>query len=249
MTRRQIIGTLLFLCLILGSVAVLAFATAWAPTGSPRCFIDLAHSQFPGWLGCALAVHEALSGSLIAASGALFGGWLAYVALAEQAAISRADQREARRLALDQLVKETGRDVDLMRAASGFVSAIAEKFPADEAGGTGPSAFSSTLLDLRTAGYLRPSSRAVLAPDGNGESVETVMNRLNDLAHNLHEGTKGLSGEQNGAELRRRNSLVASQIKDLRALAALLEGSISKYQAKFEDAADELNAFQNQPRR
>ena len=61
--------------------AVLAAADAWMiiKDGSQRC-----GAQFPKWLGCVVANHESLSGSLIAAGGALFAAWVAWHAVRDQ---------------------------------------------------------------------------------------------------------------------------------------------------------------------
>jgi hypothetical protein len=54
------------------------------------------------WLGCAIAAHETLAGGLIAATGALFGAWLAFSGLKEQIAILKEqiaiDQQNTRTL-------------------------------------------------------------------------------------------------------------------------------------------------------
>jgi hypothetical protein len=44
--------------------------------------------QFPKLFGCLLSRHENLAGGLIAASGALFAGWLAWTAVRDQTAIT-----------------------------------------------------------------------------------------------------------------------------------------------------------------
>ena len=82
--KRWTIAVVFCACLIVLMIAVLAYAAAWTPSDMPRCFIDIRHSQFPGWLGCAFATHETLAGSLIAAGAALFAGWLAFVGLQDQ---------------------------------------------------------------------------------------------------------------------------------------------------------------------
>ena len=43
-------------------------------------------SQFPGWLGCTISVHEGLAGGLIGGAGALFAAWLAFTAVQQQLA-------------------------------------------------------------------------------------------------------------------------------------------------------------------
>src|SRR6266566_1762120 len=74
--HRWAIGSALFFSLVAMVILLLAFAHAWAPPTidgqGARCFVDLAHSKFPMWLGCVMAVNETLAGGLIAAAGALF---------------------------------------------------------------------------------------------------------------------------------------------------------------------------------
>jgi hypothetical protein len=74
-------GAKLLALIILVSLAVLAAADAWMilKDGAQRC-----GAQFPKWLGCVVANHESLSGSLIAAGGALFAAWVAWNAVMDQ---------------------------------------------------------------------------------------------------------------------------------------------------------------------
>src|SRR5262249_34247950 len=71
-------GAVLLALIILVSLAVLAAADGWMiiKDGAQRC-----GTQFPKWLGCVVANHENLSGSLIAAGGALFAAWVAWHAV------------------------------------------------------------------------------------------------------------------------------------------------------------------------
>ncbi len=71
-------------------------------------------SQFPKWLGCAIATHEALAGSLIAAGGVLFGAWLAFVGLQDQIGLARKNEREAKRLAIEKKIQDAAADWGLV---------------------------------------------------------------------------------------------------------------------------------------
>ena len=82
-------------------IGVLAFAHAWAPEASgefktARCFVDIASSQFPKWLGCAMAAHQNLAGGLIGGGGALLAAWIAASILQEQINDDRRRERQAR---------------------------------------------------------------------------------------------------------------------------------------------------------
>ena len=74
-------GAVLLALIFLVSLAVLAAADAGMiiKDGAQRC-----GAQFPKWLGCVVANHESLSGSLIAAGGALFAAWVAWHAVMDQ---------------------------------------------------------------------------------------------------------------------------------------------------------------------
>jgi hypothetical protein len=233
--QRWITATALAFLLLATTIALLAFAAAWTPETMPRCFADFAHSQFPKWLGCAFATHETLAGGLFAAGGALFGAWLAFVGLQDQIGLAQKNEQEAKRLESARQIQEAGRNVDLMRIAHGFVKSVADEFPKPELG-VPQGNIAEKLLELRRSGKLRISSNAVRAPDGNGDSVKTVFDRLSTLADNLYEETKNLTADQRGATLRAREPMVISQVNDLRALANLLEMKIPIYELKFQDA-------------
>jgi hypothetical protein len=74
-------GAVLLALIIVVSLAVLAAADTWMMiiNDAQRCEV-----QFPKWLGCIVANHESLSGSLIAAGGALFAAWVAWHAIMDQ---------------------------------------------------------------------------------------------------------------------------------------------------------------------
>jgi len=79
-------------------IGVLAFAHAWAPEEAKvaRCFVDIASSQFPKWLGCAMAAHQNLAGGLMGGGGALLAAWIAASIVREQINDDRRRERQAR---------------------------------------------------------------------------------------------------------------------------------------------------------
>jgi hypothetical protein len=97
-------------------------------------------------------------------------------------------------------------------------------------------AFASRLLDLRHRGGLHLSVNAARAPDGNGDSIATIIGRLNTLADNLYEETKSLSADILPRILLNRENEVCAQIRNLRALASILAGKIPRYEDKFQKA-------------
>ena len=246
MSRRAITGIAIFAATFAAAIAILAFATAWTPIGAPLCFRDIAHSQFPKWLGCALAVHETLASGLIAAGGALFGAWLAFSGLQDQIGLARKNELEAKRLEYEKQTNDTARDLDLMRTAHGYVKAVADVFPqpSDPALPTGEIA--RRILELRRRGGLKISLNAARAPDGNGESVTTAIGRLNAFADNLHEETKELAAEVRAGMLRSVDHEALQHIDALRQLADILSAKIPRYEQKFKDAAARTKLLEEQ---
>jgi hypothetical protein len=100
------------LCIIFGSVvltiAVLAAALAWGPH---HC-----KAALPMVIGCAIGSYESLSGGMVAASAALFAGWLAWSAVQIQIAA------EERRAAADRVEIESLLQEDVDRLAEGLSS-------------------------------------------------------------------------------------------------------------------------------
>ena len=235
---RWITASALCLLLVATTIALLAFTTAWTPT--PRCFTDIAHSQFPKWLGCAIATHETLAGSLIAAGGALFAAWLAFVGLQDQIGLARKNEREAKRLAIEKKIQDAAADWGLVGIASGYVNALAEEFPPSNLGpDPHREIFASRLVALRGRGDLRLNVNAARAPDGIGETVTTLVGRLNTLADNLYEETKNLSADMRAPKLRSREPEVVGLIEALRRLDKELQEQADVYAQKYKDARAE----------
>jgi hypothetical protein len=237
---RWITASALCLLLVATTIALLAFTTAWTPVGSPRCFTDIAHSQFPKWLGCAIATHETLAGSLIAAGGALFAAWLAFVGLQDQIGLARKNEREAKRLAIEKKIQDAAADWSLVEIASGYVNALAEEFPPSNLGpDPHREIFASRLVALRGRGDLRLNENAARAPDGIGETVTTLIGRLNTLADNLYEATKNLSADMRAPKLRSREPEVVGLIEALRRLDKELQEQADVYAQKYKDVRAE----------
>lgn len=237
---RWITASALCLLLVATTIALLAFTTAWTPVGSPRCFTDIAHSQFPKWLGCAIATHETLAGSLIAAGGALFAAWLAFVGLQDQIGLARKNEREAKRLAIEKKIQDAAADWSLVGIASGYVNALAEEFPPTNLGpDPHREIFASRLVALRGRGDLRLNENAASAPDGIGETVTTLIGRLNTLADNLYEETKNLSADMRAPKLRSREPEVVGLIEALRRLDKELQEQADVYAQKYKDVRAE----------
>ena len=127
---RWITASALCFLLVAATIALLAFTAAWTPEGQLRCFADIAHSQFPKWLGCAIATHEALAGSLIAAGGALFGAWLAFGGLQDQIGLARKNERDvSQKKILDAAADSSGVSIGICECIGGRVSPINLRAP------------------------------------------------------------------------------------------------------------------------
>jgi hypothetical protein len=82
--RRLWWGSLTLLILTGIVVGLLSFADTYAINEGKRCAPSIAKSQWPMYLGCAMATHEDLAAGLIGGAGALFAAWLAFTAVQEQ---------------------------------------------------------------------------------------------------------------------------------------------------------------------
>jgi hypothetical protein len=107
-------------------IGVLAFAHAWAPEASgefktARCFVDIASSQFPKWLGCAMAAHQNLAGGLIGGGGALLAAWIAASIIGEQINDDRRRERQARQ-------KEIKREINALTASRNALEEARDTF-------------------------------------------------------------------------------------------------------------------------
>jgi hypothetical protein len=92
-------GVIIIGSALLISALALASAVAWGPHG---CAFTL-----PQVIGCALGTYENLSGGLLAADAAIFGGWLAWRAVQTQIASenerARADRNEIERVLTEEV--------------------------------------------------------------------------------------------------------------------------------------------------
>ena len=117
------------------TVAVVGFAEAWGREA--ECFTSFAKSQFPKWLGCAMAKHEGLAGGLIAAAGALYAGYMAWSAVREQIDVDRSILQQARLSRAEDELEKREKELDAIRRAVSFhkpyVTAFSELQPALDA--------------------------------------------------------------------------------------------------------------------
>jgi hypothetical protein len=237
--RRRLFGFALAIFLLAVIVAALALVAPWPPPNAPQC---PPQSQLLQWLGCTAAGHETLVAGLIAAGGALFGAWLAFSGLEEQIALARHTEILARQVEFQKRFNDAARDLQTMKSARGFIDAVIEGFPRLEDPGVPKGAFASRLLELRGTGRLQISENAIRAPDGNGESLQTTMARLNALADNLFAETRGASSEIIGMRCIFRDPDVIEQVDALKRLAEILESKTPRYERQLEEAAAKITA-------
>ena len=88
--QRAILSVVLFFALLF--LALWGLDASVVIKGVERC-----PYQFPKWLGCIIANHETLSGSLITVAGALFAAWIAWQAVIDQIKSDKELERNAQR--------------------------------------------------------------------------------------------------------------------------------------------------------
>jgi hypothetical protein len=162
------------------------------------------------------------------------------VGLQDQIGLARKNEREAKRLAIEKKIQDAAADWGLVGIASGYVNALAEEFPPSNLGPDPHREISaSRLVALRGRGDLRLNVNAARAPDGIGETVTTLIGRLNTLADNLYEETKNLSADKRSPKLRSREPEVVGLIEALRRLDKELQEQADVYAQKYKDARAE----------
>ena len=101
--RRIVWAGIIGAVLVVMVIGVITFVDVTAITEeAKRCTPSLWQSQWPRYIGCAIAAHEGFAGGVIGAAGVLFAGWLAFDGIQEQLAT------EAERT-VKQLAAETER--------------------------------------------------------------------------------------------------------------------------------------------
>ena len=124
------------------------------------------HGYSLGTLSCLLGARETLFAGLTATGGALFGAWLAFVAVQDQIGMARRTEALARKVENEQKIYEAGRDCDRVKSAHGYASALLSEFPSVDDPQVAKGAFAAKLLELRRTGNLLPGENAIAAPDG-----------------------------------------------------------------------------------
>jgi hypothetical protein len=238
--RRWISGIVLCCAMIASSIAVLAFVTSWDIERAGKCFADITHSQFPKWLGCAMALHESLAAGLLAAIGALFGAWLAFNAVQDQIGMAKQNEREAARLKAERDMQEAYRDIERLNSAKSFVNHMVQSFPQGER----PLDLARQLLTFRRVGRLDVShSQFARAPEDIGSAIANMMTQLQKIADNLYEETNDLErATVRAGYVDRAGAEIIARIDALRQVSDIIDAKMPAYQARLTDADRKMKA-------
>jgi hypothetical protein len=229
--------------MIVGSIAILAFVTSWDPEHVGKCFTDISRSQFPKWLGCAMALHETLTAGLLAAIGALFGAWLAFKAVQDQIGMAKKNEREAARLKAEGEVQKVDRQIGQLKSAKTFINFMVQSFPQDAS----PRDLGEQLLTFRRVGRLVTShSLFADAPEDVARAIETIITQLQSMADNLYEEIDGIEAATRAKIVETRGAEIPPRIASLRQVSDIIDKKMPRYETRFEEAAMKL-VVANQP--
>ena len=219
-------------------IGVLAFTQAWAPEASgelktARCFVDIASSQFPKWLGCAMATHQILAGALIGGSGALLASWIVASIIGEQIDDDRRRERQSRR-------NEIKREINALTASRNALEEARDTFW-DQWEGMRDRKWPNVEAFVRVGalGKLMPLvGPAPSHPDGI--AAQNVLASMHTLAMELQRGllmprTKPIHDDQAAALDRVQNVEVPHYYDVVRDLIFQLNETIKTYETELRE--------------
>jgi hypothetical protein len=181
--RRWLEGVAIGGGLSVAVIGLLAFAHAQAHLSSDtRCFEGILHTQWPKWIGCAMAAHESLAGGLIGFAGVIFAAWLAYSGAQDQLRNTNEQLRKSERLRAEERINETARDIRTLNAARNYLTSFARRFPGPNQANFTDFNFHEALLQLYQRAHVYVSESASAAPGEFGIRILTVMWRIQFLA-------------------------------------------------------------------
>jgi hypothetical protein len=184
--RRGLEGAAIGGGLSVAIIGFLAFAHAQAHLSSDtRCFVSILHTQWPKWIGCAMAAQESLAGGLIGFAGVIFAAWLAYSGAQDQLRNTNEQLRKSERLRAEERVNETARDIRTLNAARNYLTSFAKRFPGPNQANFTHFNFHEALLQLYQRAHVYVSESASAAPGEFGIRILTVMWRIQFLAENV----------------------------------------------------------------
>jgi hypothetical protein len=183
------------------------------------------------WLG--------FSGGIIGAACTIFAGWLAYSAVQVQIRDYREAARQTTFATLDAQFRNLGRDIDLLRLAHGFLNSFANNFPATTPGAEG--GFTDSLRDARWRALDFVSNSATRAPFGYGESISTVMIRIQRIGDRIED--QAARGIQPPAINKFYDPIIMQAVSGLRSIADQIEGDIPIHTETLVRLANERDRF------
>lgn len=221
---------LLLICLPLATLGILWLALLGLEPDK-RCAM-----QFPKLLGCLLSRHENLAGGLIAASGALFAGWLAWTAVRDQIAFTEQQTKEVQIAHLKVRRERAQIEMERLESAKQFSESLLRQLQ-DNLGPTAPYAVRVIEL-LKRAVY--PTSSGQLDTATMGTKLWEAVNRVRMVAHNIENEKSGLSGEFVKTVLIKRDVTAKEAIDALAELVARIPAYTEKQRELMATADDEL---------
>lgn len=217
MNRREH-GLLVAGGILFAIAAILAAATAWGTKPDPCALV------LPNLIGCALAQYESLSGGLIAAGGALFGGWLAWSAVREQVEVEKRKIRAADVAEQSKIADGISRDLSELSAAQIEGRALLVRLNELL---KDPSPYATRFVDLWAARSF-PIAPGIWSPAVIGDRVWNLVMRLKSLAESITEEIRQNNAlNRNGVLMSREaaaSDLVAEFHSTLEGLTPLIRG-------------------------
>jgi len=237
--KRLLQGSILVIGVCAGVLIGLGLAQIGTLETTKLCASSLATSQWPKWLGCAMAVHENLAGGLIAAGGALIAGWLAWSAARDQIAFEKQRAKEdairGHRIKLDQEKQMLQQIHAASRAASKFGDEIKGKV----ANSSSPSPHAAALVELARSQKL-PITFNWYIPIHLGENPLPSMQRITQMGNQI---AASALGEPSAAEiyLATQEAHAIDAIKELETAIKGIADAMVAQVARVEEAADALD--------
>jgi hypothetical protein len=227
---RRAQGYLVAFGVIVIIAAMLAMAVAWG-TKSTGCVL-----AFPKIIGCALAQYESLSGGLIAAGGALFGGWLAWSAVREQVQIEKRKVKAAEFADQSRIADEISRDLFDLKVAHNAGRSLLRRLNEEL---KDPSPYANRFLDMWCASSF-PTTPGTWSPKIVGDELWNLVNRLKALANLIDEEIRRSNPIQRNSILQSREPAASDLVAEFNSSVELLQPLIDQRQQALTDANAKL---------
>ena len=218
--KRKSQGAVLALVLLCAICLMLWIAATFAPNDKSAC----ANLPLPTLLGCAVAQFENLAGGLIAAAGALFGGWLAWSAVRDQIQIARDQDLAAKTQAAEFQVQVAERELRRLRSANMVLARLLQRIQEN------PSAASPNAH--RLVEMWRGQEFIITSQNVDTETFGTrgweIASRLRALAQEIYVHFQRVSAEHQHRVAAERESAATDAVSSLSALILEIDLAISR---------------------